>query len=68
MPSEKSLVQTFVQISRFKKLKDFLVQPFPFDRLQKISKSESLPGRISEETILQKKFTNTLIEHAHLLN
>ena len=38
--SEKSLGQTFVQISRFKKLNQFLIQPFPYDRLLKISKSE----------------------------
>ncbi len=43
--SERSLGQTFVQVSRFKNIKQFLVQPFPFDRLQKIGKSESLPGK-----------------------
>ena len=66
--SEKSLGQTFVQISRFKKLTDFLVQPFPFDRLQKIAKSECLPGRRAEEKNLQQKFLETLDKFSHLLN
>ena len=55
---EKSLGQTFVQISRFKKLKQFLIQPFPYYRLLKISKSESLAPRIKEEKI----FKNYLIK------
>ncbi len=65
--SEKSLDQTFVQISRFKKLNQFLIQPFPFDRLQKIAKSNCLPGRIEEEKILKNKCINTLVRFAHLL-
>ena len=65
--SERSLGQTFVQISRFKKLTDFLVQPFPFDRLQKIATSELLPKRILEESKLTKKFENTLQKYGHLL-
>jgi hypothetical protein len=65
--SEKSLGQTFVQISRFKKLNQFLIQPFPFDRLQKIAKSNCLPGRIEEEKILKNKCINTLVRFAHLL-
>ena len=64
---EKSLGQTFVQISRFKKLTHFLVEPFPFDRLQKIAKSTSLPPRMLEENKLKIKISNTLIKYAHLL-
>ncbi len=64
--SEKSLGQTFVQISRFKKLSQFLVQPFPYDRLKKIASSNSLPGRIAEEIILLNKKDKTLKKYAHL--
>jgi|688.fasta_scaffold2224670_1 hypothetical protein len=65
--SEKSLGQTFVQISRFKKLDQFIVQPFPFDRLTKIAKSVCLPGRLEEEKILLNKFKTTLNKYKHLL-
>ena len=47
--SDRNLGTTFVQISRFKKLNQFLIEPFPFDRLEKIAKSECLPGRMAEE-------------------
>lgn len=47
--TEKNLGSTFVQLSRFKKLGDFLIAPFPFSRLQKIALSKSLGPRIEEE-------------------
>jgi len=31
--TERNLGSTFVQLSRFKKLTQFLIKPFPFDRL-----------------------------------
>ena len=41
--TEKSLGQAFVQISRFKKLDQVLIEPFPFSRLQKIKMSVNFP-------------------------
>lgn len=65
--SEKSLGQTFVQIFRFKKLSQFLIQPFAFDRLLKIAKSESLAPRLKEEKNLKTLFDKTVLDYAHLL-
>lgn len=65
--SEKSLGQTFVQISRFKKLTNFLIQPFSFERLLKIAKSESLPKRLLEEKVLNNKISDTLKKFTHLI-
>ena len=50
--TERNLGSKFVQLSRFKKIKDFLVMPFPYSRLTKIALSVSLPPRIAEEAIL----------------
>ena len=47
--SEKSLGLTFVSLSRLKNIKDFLIVPFPFDRLSKIKNSASLIPRLEEE-------------------
>ena len=47
--SERHLGSTFVQLSRFKKLTDFLIKPFPYSRLQMIAKSEALLSRTKEE-------------------
>jgi hypothetical protein len=46
--NEKNFGSTFVQFSRLKKLVDFLVKPFPFDRLQKIASSTLLFARKKE--------------------
>ena len=46
--NERSLGSTFVQLSRFKRLTDFLILPFPFSRLTKIALSDSLKPRIEE--------------------
>jgi hypothetical protein len=66
--SERSLGQTFVQLSRFKKLNQFICQPFPFDRLTKIANSTCLPGRLEEEKRLLNKFNKTLLKYHHLLS
>ena len=52
--TERNLGSTFVQLSRFKKIKDFLVMPFPYSRLNKIALSVSLPPRKAEEARLEK--------------
>ena len=65
--SERNLGTVFVQISRFKKLNQFLIEPFPFDRLQKIAKSECLPGRIAEEKKLNDLFKITKEKYNYLI-
>jgi hypothetical protein len=65
--SERSLGTTFVQISRFKKLDQFLIQPFAFDRLKKIATSECLAPRQKEEKRKLTEHVNTLDEFRHLI-
>ena len=65
--SEKSLGLAFVALSRVKNHKDFLIQPFPLERLTKIKKSSSLEPRINEETRIEKIVQKTLEEFS-LLN
>ena len=57
--NEKNLGSTFVQLSRFKKLTDFLIRPFPFSRLQKIGDSKCLAPRMKEEKRLNELFILT---------
>ncbi len=57
--NERSLGSIFVQFSRFKKLTDFIVKPFSFERLSKIGASKSLPTRLEEEKRLGKLFQKT---------
>jgi len=40
--SERNLGSTFVQFSRFKKITDFVIAPFPYSRLTKIGLSPIL--------------------------
>ena len=65
--SEKNLGSTFVQLSRFKKLSQFLIKPFPFERLTRIKGHKALAPRIEEEKKLQQKFQLTKIKFSHLL-
>jgi hypothetical protein len=51
---ERNLGSTFVQFSRFKKFTDFVVRPFPFDRLTKIANSSCIIPRTKEEERLDK--------------
>ena len=54
-------------MSRVKNYKDFLIQPFPLDRLSKIKKSSSLPPRVEEENRIKKIVNSTLTKHNHLI-
>ena len=65
---ERNLGSTFVQFSRFKKLNNFLVNPFSFDRLTKIGLSKSLAPRLEEENRLEIINKSTKIKYQHLLN
>ena len=63
----RSLGLAFVALSRVKNYKDFLIQPFPLDRLSKIKKSSSLPLRVEEENRIKKIVNSTLTKHNHLI-
>jgi hypothetical protein len=65
--NEKNLGTTFVQLSRFRSIDDFLIKPFPFDRLTKIALSKSLAPRIKEESRLQTLYMQTKINFKHLM-
>ena len=47
--TEHSFGLTFVALSRVKHINNLLIQPFPFDRLQKITNSSCLIPRLEEE-------------------
>ncbi len=64
--TERNLGSTFVQLSRFKKLTQFLIKPFPFDRLTKIANCKQLAPRIIEETKLQSYSEVTKTKYHHL--
>jgi hypothetical protein len=63
--SEKMLGLTFVALSRVRLINDLLLQPFTFERLQKIAKSESLGPRLKEEARLDQLIlkTNEIIKN-----
>jgi len=63
---EKNLGSTFVQLSRFKKLTQFLIKPFAFSRLTKIANSKQLKPRIYEEKRLHQLFNQTKHNFSHL--
>jgi hypothetical protein len=65
--NERSLGSTFVQLSRFKKITDFLIKPFPFSRLTKISLSTLLMPRMTEELRLNNLNITTQIKYKHLI-
>lgn len=46
---ETSLGLTFVALSRFKNINDFLIKPFPFQRIDNIKNHKSLKVRLEEE-------------------
>jgi hypothetical protein len=50
---ETQLGLTYVALSRLRHINNLLIQPFTFERLEKIKKSESLPPRIHEEKRLK---------------
>ena len=52
--NERSLGLAFVALSRVKNYTDFIIQPFPLDRLTKIKNSTSLKPRVNEEHRIKK--------------
>ncbi len=63
--NERTLGLTFVALTRVRHINDLLLQPFTFERLQKIAKSESLGPRLKEEARLDQLIlkTNEIIEN-----
>ena len=53
----------YVALSRLKCFKDFLIQPFTLERLQKLSKSTSLKPRQNEELRIKNIIKKTLDDH-----
>ena len=45
--------ETYVALSRLRHIKDFLIKPFPYDRIEKIKNSSALNARITEECRLR---------------
>ena len=66
--SERNLGSTFVQFSRFKKLTDFVISPFPYSRLTKIGLSKSLHPRVQEEKRLENLSSQTKLTYQNFLN
>jgi len=65
---ERSLGSSYVQLTRFQNIKQFLVMPFPFSRITtQIKKSISLKPRMAEEERLNTLAQNTLITYSYLL-
>jgi ATP-dependent DNA helicase PIF1 len=58
--NERSLGLAFVALSRVKNYKDFLIEPFPLNRLTKIKNSNSLKPRVNEEKRMQIIVEKTL--------
>ena len=65
--TELWLGTTFVALSRVKSYKDFLIEPFTLERLEKISKSDTLKFRLREESRINKIVNETLNTHKDLL-
>jgi ATP-dependent DNA helicase PIF1 len=64
--NERSLGLTFVALSRVKNYKDFLIEAFCRDRLEKISQSSSLGPRLKEEARIEKILSNTKRNHSNI--
>ncbi len=63
---EATLGLTFVAQSRVKNVNDFLIHPFPLDRLTRIKNSSLLEGRVKEENRLNNIVKNTLSKYRSL--
>jgi len=63
---ERNIGSTFVQLFRFKKFTQFLIQPFSLDRLTKIKNHKQLQPRLKEEARLMNLFKNTKILYSNL--
>ena len=66
---EMQLGSSYVQVTRFTHINNFLIKPFPFSRITSlIKKSSCLIPRQEEEARLQKLTDETLLKFAHLLD
>ena len=65
---EATLGLTFVALLRVKNVNDFLIHPFPLDRLTRIKNSSLLEGWVKEENRLNNIVKNTLSKYHSLFN
>ena len=56
---EKTLGFTFVALTRFKSISDFLIMPCTLERLQKLNTHPSLKPRLEEEKRIEGLVTKT---------
>jgi hypothetical protein len=65
---ESTLGITFVALSRVKNVKDFLIPPFPLDRLTKIKNSKMLEIGVNEEKRIYQIVNKTHEKYQFLFN
>ena len=65
--NERSLGLAFVALSRVKHYSDFLIQPFPLERLTKIKNWVCLKPRVAEEKRIDGLVQKTLHKYVELL-
>jgi len=66
---ERNLGSSYVQITRFKNIKSFLIIPFSYSRISKqILNSKALPPRMEEEKRLQSLIDQTLSNYKYILD
>ena len=65
---ESTLGITFVALSRVKNVKDFLIHPFPLDRLTKILNSKMLEIRVNVEKRIYQIVNKTHEKYQFLFN
>lgn len=64
---EQSLGLTFVALSRFKNINDFLIKPFPFQRIDSIKNHKSLKPRLEEELRIEQLVVETKRKYSEFL-
>jgi ATP-dependent exoDNAse (exonuclease V) alpha subunit len=65
---EYTLGLTYVALSRLRHFNDFLIMPFPLERLEKLSSSKSLQPRLLEEARMNVIIDNTYCKFFNLLS
>ena len=66
--SESHLGVTYVALSRLKNIKDLLLFPLTYDRLEKIGRSKGMLGRLKEADRINKLAQQTIENNTDLYN
>ena len=66
--SESHLGVTYVALSRLKNIKDLLLFPLTYDRLEKIGRSKGMLGRLKEADRINKLAQKTIENNLNLYN